>query len=96
MTPLQQLWHLLNFVAPALATALITTGLAKLIWRRELADAGFATLAASACGAGMAALVASVVVTGRDGSMAGYAALVGAQALAIWLFGFRPWRRGAR
>lgn len=92
MSPLQQLWHLANFLAPACGVALIVAALAKLVWRRELGGARWGTLAAAAAVAGVGASVTALVLTGRDGSTAGYAALVGAQAVAIWLVGFRPWR----
>jgi hypothetical protein len=93
MSLIQQLWHLLNFVAPAIATACLAAALAKLAWRRELAAASWLGLAGWAAASGIGALSASVVVVGRDGSMAGYAALVLTVALTIWVAGFRPWRR---
>ena len=37
MGPLDVLWHLLNFVAPAVGLGLIAATLCKWIWRRELA-----------------------------------------------------------
>ena len=42
MGPLDALWHLLNFFAPALGVGLITAVLARLVWWRELRSAGFA------------------------------------------------------
>ena len=46
MGPLDALWHLLNFFAPAAGVALFTTALAKLVWRRELAGASWGRLLA--------------------------------------------------
>jgi hypothetical protein len=93
MSLIQQLWHLLDFVAPALATACLAAALAKLAWRRELAAAGWLGLVGWSVATGIGALSVGVVATGRDGSMAGYAALVVTVALTIWVAGFRPWRR---
>lgn len=84
MGPIDALWHLLNFIAPALAVGLLAAALVKLAWRRELAGTRWARLAAWACGAGVAASVAALVIFGRDGTVAGYALLVAASALALW------------
>ena len=88
MGPLDALWHLLNFFAPAAGVALATTLLAKLLWRRELAGASWGRLLAWAVGAGALALLGGLVVFGRDGRMATYGALVAATALALWWAGF--------
>lgn len=88
MGPIDALWHLLNFVAPALAVGALAAGLAKLLWRRELAGAPWTRLAAWAAAAGVIALVAALLLFGRDGTVAGYALLVAACALALWWRGF--------
>jgi hypothetical protein len=88
MGPIDALWHLLNFIAPALAVGALSAALVKLAWRRELAGARWSRLAAWACGAGIAASVAALVVFGRDGTVAGYALLVAASALALWWSAF--------
>ena len=88
MGPLDALWHLLNFFAPAAGVALATTLLAKLLWRRELAMASWRRLLAWAAGAGALALLGGLVVFGRDGRIATYGALVVATALALWWAGF--------
>jgi hypothetical protein len=88
MGPLDGLWHLLNFVAPALGVALIAATLAKLAWRGDLAAVPWHRLVAWAAVAGLATLVAGLLVFGRDGKMATYAALVAASALALWWAGF--------
>ncbi len=86
--PLDALWHLLNFVAPAVFVGATGAALAKLLWRRELAGAGWLRLAAWGSVAGTLALVAGLVGFGRDGRMATYGAMVGAVALALWWAGF--------
>lgn len=88
MGPLDALWHLLNFFAPAVGVALGTALLAKLVWRRELAAASWRQLALWGSGAGATALVGGLLVFGRDGKMATYAILVLATALALWWVGF--------
>lgn len=89
MSPLQQVWHLANFLAPAVLTAAIAAALTKWLWRRELAHAGWFGLTFWSALAGEAAMVGGLMLTGRDGAMASYAAMVLAEALALWVAGFR-------
>ena len=89
MGPLDALWHLLNFLAPAVGVGLVTTALAKLLWRRELHSAGFWRLGAWASAAGAIALIAALVAFGRDGKMAGYGLMLVACALGLWWAGLR-------
>ena len=88
MGPLDAIWHLLNFAAPALGLGLLTTALAKLLYRRELKGVAWRPLLVWSVSAGMAVLVAGLLVFGRDGRMATYGALVVATALALWWRGF--------
>jgi glucose-6-phosphate-specific signal transduction histidine kinase len=88
MGPLNALWHLLNFFAPAVAVALIAAFLAKLVWRRELAARSWQQLTLWGSAAGASALVGGLLVFGHDGKMATYALLVAATALALWWVGF--------
>jgi hypothetical protein len=88
MGPLDALWHLLNFVAPALGVALVSSALAKLVWRRELAQAPWQRLIGWSAVAGVLALAGGLVAFGRDGRMATYGALVVCSALALWFAGF--------
>ena len=100
MGPLDLLWHLLNFFAPAVGMALIAPSLAKLLWRRELAGVGWLRLSAGVAAVCAAVLVAGLMVFGHDGKMATYSAMVLACALTLaWLGWFRaspPPRRGSR
>ncbi len=92
MSLLQQFWHVLNFLAPALVTGGIAAVLAKLVWRRDLGGTSWLSLALWAAFAGDTALIGGLWWTGRDGSMAAYAAMVAVVALTIWLIGFGPLR----
>jgi len=78
-------WHLANFVLPAVAVGGLTAGLCKLFWRRALARTPWFTLAWQASAAGLAVLVAGLVITGHDGRMVTYAGLVVACALVPWI-----------
>jgi hypothetical protein len=88
MSPLDGLWHLLNFLAPAIGVALISASLAKLLWRRELAAVSWRRLVGWSTAAGLLALLAGLLVFGRDGRIATYGALITASALALWWAGF--------
>ena len=89
MGPLDGLWHLLNFVAPALGVAAMATLLAKLVWRRALRSVPFRPLFTWAAGVGVAVLLAGLVLFERDGKMATYAALVLSTAGVLWWKGLR-------
>jgi hypothetical protein len=93
MAPLDALWHLFNFFVPALGVGALSAVGAKLIWRRDLAAVHWLKLAAWAAAAASIALVAGLVVLGRDGKMATYAGLVMASAAGLWWAGFGPGRR---
>jgi hypothetical protein len=89
MGPLDVLWHLLNFFAPAVGVAVLAASLSKLVWRRGLRAVPWRTLVVWASAAGAVVLVAGLVLFGRDGRMLTYLALVGATALALWWKGLR-------
>jgi hypothetical protein len=91
MGPIDFFWHLAGFLAPAAGVALLVS-LAARVLLPEGARPG-SWLAAWVIGflAGSAALLAALALTGRDGTMAGYAALVLACASSQWLLG-RSWR----
>jgi hypothetical protein len=88
MSPLDVLWHALNFLAPALGVAAVAAALAKLLWRRELAGVSWFRLAAWGALAGALTLAGGLLAFGRDGKMATYGALVVATAAALWGAGF--------
>ena len=84
MDALDLFWHLLNFTLPALGTAAIMATLAKLLWRRALSGTRWSALAGRCAVAGLVVLVAGLLITGHDGRMATYAALVLVCALVPW------------
>lgn len=89
MGPLDAIWHLLNLFGPALGVAVIAPALAKALWRRELAAVRWLSLARWTAAAGALVTLAGLVLLGRDGKMATYAALVLSSALVLW---WRGWR----
>jgi hypothetical protein len=91
MGPLDALWHLLNFFLPALGVGLIGAAFTKLLWRHELKGVAYLRLLASSVIVNALVLVAGLIITGRDGRMSTYAAMVAGCALALLWAG---WRRG--
>ncbi|MBO9643111.1 MAG: hypothetical protein J7603_08305 [Pseudacidovorax sp.] len=84
MSPLQFLDHLLNFVAPAVVVAaLLALGLRVLQRARSLRVPLWKQVAVTA-GAGVATLLGGLVLTGHDGRMATYAALVVVAGTVQW------------
>lgn len=83
MTALDALIHLLNFVLPALLLGSIAALLAKLVWLRALGGTSVLRLAAWASGAALLAGVGGLILTGRDGSMTTYGAMVLACAAGL-------------
>ncbi|MDE2368927.1 MAG: hypothetical protein KGN16_08135 [Burkholderiales bacterium] len=89
MGPIQALGHVVNLFLPALMLGALASGLAKLVWRRELARVSWAHLAGPACAACAAVSLAGLIVFGHDGRMATYAAMVIVCAVMLWWRGFR-------
>ena len=88
MGPLDALWHLLNLLAPALGVGLFSSAVTKLLWRRDLKGIAWTRLSLWACSVSALALLAGLVVFGRDGKMASYGAMLAACALSLWWQGF--------
>lgn len=84
MSPIDLLWHALNFISPACASAVFAAWMAKTIWRRELKSTPLVRLAAWSGGAAALGYAAGAFAFGRDGAMAAYASMVLAAALALW------------
>ena len=93
MGPIDALWHLLNFFAPAFGVGLLTALVAKLLWRRSLKSASLKRLSVWAITGSALALLAGLIVFGSDGKMLTYGAMVLACALSVWWAGFGPRRR---
>jgi hypothetical protein len=93
MDALQQVWHWVNLLLLPCGLAVIHTAISKLLWRRELARVRGWHLAAWCALAALGVDLAGFVLTGHDGAMLTYGAIVVALATTTWLFGFAPWRR---
>ncbi|MDB5899683.1 MAG: hypothetical protein JWP41_3285 [Ramlibacter sp.] len=83
--------HLLGFVAPALAVALLVTAGARLVLPRKPATLSWWLMAAMNFLAGVVALAAGLWYFGRDGKMVTYVALVLTVATCQWVLA-RAWR----
>lgn len=92
MNLLDILLHLLNFVAPALALAVLLPLLSRLFTKRQALLLPWWGQMLLNFVVGVAALLAALWLLGRDGKMAGYAALVLAVATSQWVL-VRGWRR---
>lgn len=92
MNLLDILLHLLNFVAPALALAVLLPLLSRLFTKRQALLLPWWGQMLLNFLVGVAALLATLWLLGRDGKMAGYAALVLAVATSQWVL-VRGWRR---
>lgn len=78
------LWHVLNLFAVPVAFGMLAPALAKLVWRDGLRRVSWAVLARGCVAASVAVTVGALLVTGRDGMMAGYGAMVAVTALLLW------------
>jgi len=83
MGPLDALIHFANFFMPAFGVGLIAAICAKLLWRHELKRVALLRLAGWAIGVNAMVLVGGLVVTGHDGRMATYVAMLLGCALAL-------------
>lgn len=83
MTPLAFLGHIAGFVAPAVFLALVLWAMPR-VRRAGRAAPGAALEAFMLVVAGVAVLLAGLVLFGRDGKMATYAALVFVQGTLAW------------
>lgn len=77
--------HLFNFAAPALWLALFLPGVCRLLWRGRPARLPLAEQMGVQLVLGILVLLAGLVLLGRDGAMAIYAALVIAAGLGQWV-----------
>jgi hypothetical protein len=91
--PLDVIWHLGNFILPAIGMGLLAATGAKLLWRRELAAVPWRWLARDASLGGIVTLMGGLAAFRQDGRMLTYGAMVLACALTLWWRGFGPGRR---
>jgi hypothetical protein len=83
--------HLLSFVAPAFALAILVAAAGRLVLPRSVPRAGWWPSVALNFIAGVAVLAGGLWYFGRDGKMATYATMVVVVATCQWLAG-RGWR----
>ena len=91
MGPLDLLWHLAGFLAPAAGVALLVSLFARVLLPASSGARSWKTAVTVDFLAGTAALVAGLLLFGRDGTMLTYATLVVACGTSQWLLG-RSWK----
>ena len=91
MGPLDQIIHLINFCAPALAVGAVLALVGPWLMKKSPLAPGLLAQAAINCVAGVLALGLGLWFFGNDGKMASYAAMVVLAATSQWL-GARGWR----
>jgi hypothetical protein len=92
MSLLDLLNHLLNFIAPALVVGFLCALAGRAFGRRAAGAPAWWLQGAFNAAAGTVALLGGLVLLGRDGTVAAYAALVIASGTSQWI-GSRGWRR---
>jgi len=85
MSALDFLNHLLTFIAPAVFVALVLAGGARLLWRKKAHLLPWYHMASVNALLGILVLALGLVLTGQDGRMGTYAALVLALGSCQWL-----------
>ena len=93
MGPIDAFWHLAAFFAPAVGLGVLSAGMAKLLWRRDLKAVTWRRLAKWATVTAALVSLAGLLAFGRDGLMGTYSAMVLATALTMWWVGFVSPRR---
>ena len=91
MGQLDLLWHLTGLLAPAAGVALLVSLSARVLFSEGARPGSWIAAWVVDFLAGAGALLAGLVLTGRDGTMVAYAGLVLACATSQWLLG-RSWR----
>jgi hypothetical protein len=91
MNLIGQLDHLLNFIAPAIVVGLLVAAAAPMLMKKARPNHSWLTQSAINSVACALVLLGGLVVFGRDGKMATYAAMVVACASSQWLAA-KAWR----
>lgn len=86
-------WHLVNFALPALAVSIGITAWGSFQFRRQTRVRWIWRCLINLMG-GLAVLVGGLALTGNDGKMATYAALILVCATLEWLVQWRFLRQG--
>jgi hypothetical protein len=90
MSPLDAFWHLANLFAPAWGLAALLGLVIKAVWRRDAKSLPWRRLWGWGAAGGSLAVIAALVLLGRDGRIAGYGLLLLGVALPQWwLLSFR-------
>jgi hypothetical protein len=92
MNAVDALWHGLNGLLPAAAVALLTTYLGRFLKQKKPIGGGFITWSAINFVVCAAVLLIGLILTGRDGKMLTYLAMVMASATVQWLLS-GAWRK---
>jgi predicted lysophospholipase L1 biosynthesis ABC-type transport system permease subunit len=86
-----QIYHWLNFLAPAAVVAVVLASVGTLLMKKSAIALGFIGQVAINMIAGSMVLGLGLWFFGRDGKMASYAALLVVTSTSQWLVG-RGWR----
>ncbi len=95
MGPIDLLFHLLNFVAPAAAVSVLLSLTSRFWVGREVASLDFLRRCVINFIVGSLVLAAALVLLGRDGKMMAYLALVLAIASSEWWLTSAPRKKRA-
>jgi H+/Cl- antiporter ClcA len=77
-------WHLLGFAAVPVLLGLLAALAAKLVWRHGFRAQPWWRLALTTTVASLCAALIGLIVTGKDGAMLTYGAMVIACAVTLW------------
>lgn len=84
MSPIDALWHLLNFFAPPVFVAALLVGLAKgLVWRSTLRAVPWRLLWGQSALLGCLGQIAALLWFGQEGKLAAYALWLGLLSLPL-------------
>ncbi len=81
--------HVLNFLLPAVAMALLVPSMARLVWRKPLSGVAWSRQVLGVALVNVGVLLLGLLAFGRDGAMWTYAGLVLASAVTVWWTGLR-------